>query len=57
MNVIHLILWLESAVKQTYCLLQCVRLTDKNNCADTEYLAFPRAFGLVHSYLMEQCAS
>lgn len=54
MNVTHLILWMESTVKQTCCLWKCVRMTDKDNCADTEYLAFSRAFDLVHSYLMKK---
>lgn len=57
MNVTHLILWMESTVKQTSCLLKCVRVTDKNNCADTEYLAFSRAFDLIHSYLMKKMST
>lgn len=42
MNVIHLILWMESTLKKPVVCYKCKN--DKSNCAVTEYLTFSRAF-------------
>lgn len=37
----------EEYCQQTCCLLQCIKLTDKNNGTDPEYLDFSEAFDYI----------